>query len=49
METKPKTIIISITQEQHEYLLRLVKDSGRTISELVRYMIQERVDFTKRS
>ena len=41
METKPKTIIIRITQEQHVYLMHLVDETGCTISELIRDMIDE--------
>jgi len=41
METKPKTIIIRITQEQHEWLMRRVQESGRTISEIIRDMLIE--------
>ena len=39
MEKLPKTIIIRITKEQHEWLMRLVQDTGRTISEVIRDMI----------
>jgi predicted DNA-binding protein len=39
MEKLPKTIIIRITNEQHEWLMRLVQDTGRTISEVIRDMI----------
>lgn len=40
MGKKSKTIIVRITQEQHEYLMRLVYETGRTISEVIRDMIQ---------
>jgi predicted DNA-binding protein len=39
MEKLPKTIIIRITQEQYEYLMQWVKDTSRTISEVIRDMI----------
>ena len=39
MEKLPKTIIIRITQEQYEWLVRKVQDTGRTISEVIRDMI----------
>ena len=39
MEKLPKTIIIRITKKQHERLMRLVQDTGRTISEIIRDMI----------
>jgi len=44
MEKLPKTIIIRITQEQHERLMRLVADTGRTISEVIRDML---IDYLK--
>jgi predicted DNA-binding protein len=40
MGKKSKTIIVRITQEQYDYLMRLVYETGRTISEVIRDMIQ---------
>ena len=40
MEKLPKTIIIRITQEQYDYLMSLTRQSGLTLSGLIRNIIQ---------
>ena len=46
---KEKTIIIRITQEQYDYLMQVCDngDPKLTVSELIRYFIQVRIDKLK--
>jgi predicted DNA-binding protein len=47
MEKLPMTIIVRITQEQYDDLAQTVKSTGRTISEIIRDMIQLFIDVKK--